>query len=112
MSELNKSYWNDTGISLRVGSCRGGIGCGAGGKKNAVVTVAVLIRTRTLRRPRRVRSWWWRRSGSAGAGLWWPPAVSDALTQGWVNAGYSLVSRELVADCLRRGAATTDRRWW
>ena len=31
------------------------------------------------------------------------PAVSDALTQGTVNAGYSLVSRDLMADCIETG---------
>jgi dihydroxy-acid dehydratase len=31
------------------------------------------------------------------------PAVSDALTQGSVNASYSLVSRDLVADCFETG---------
>ena len=33
------------------------------------------------------------------------PAVSDALTQGSRNAGYSLVSRDLVADCYEVGHA-------
>lgn len=31
------------------------------------------------------------------------PAVSDALTQGTPNAGYSLVSRDLIADCIELG---------
>ena len=31
------------------------------------------------------------------------PAVSDALTQGTSNAGYSLVSRDLIADCIEVG---------
>lgn len=31
------------------------------------------------------------------------PAVSDALTQGTPNAGYSLVSRDLIADCIEVG---------
>ena len=31
------------------------------------------------------------------------PAVSDALTQGTPNAGFSLVSRDLVADCFELG---------
>jgi dihydroxy-acid dehydratase len=31
------------------------------------------------------------------------PAVSDALTQGTPNAGYSLMSRDLVADCFELG---------
>ena len=31
------------------------------------------------------------------------PAVSDALTQGTANAGYSLVSRDLMADCIETG---------
>jgi dihydroxy-acid dehydratase len=31
------------------------------------------------------------------------PAVSDALTQGSANAGYSLLSRELFADCIETG---------
>ena len=31
------------------------------------------------------------------------PAVSDALTQGTPNAGYSLVSRDVVADCFEIG---------
>lgn len=33
------------------------------------------------------------------------PAVSDALTQGSRNAGYSLISRDLVADCYELGHA-------
>ncbi|HEY7627875.1 MAG TPA: dihydroxy-acid dehydratase, partial [Ilumatobacteraceae bacterium] len=33
------------------------------------------------------------------------PAVSDALTQGSPNAGYSLISRDLVADCYELGHA-------
>ncbi|MEZ5298281.1 MAG: dihydroxy-acid dehydratase [Ilumatobacteraceae bacterium] len=33
------------------------------------------------------------------------PAVSDALTQGTPNAGYSLISRDLVADCFELGHA-------
>ncbi|MFV0259149.1 MAG: dihydroxy-acid dehydratase [Acidimicrobiales bacterium] len=31
------------------------------------------------------------------------PAVSDALTQGTPNAGYSLVSRDVIADCIEIG---------
>ncbi|MCB1643985.1 MAG: dihydroxy-acid dehydratase [Pseudomonadales bacterium] len=31
------------------------------------------------------------------------PAVSDAVTQGTPNAGYSLVSRDLIADCIETG---------
>jgi dihydroxy-acid dehydratase len=31
------------------------------------------------------------------------PAVSDALTQGTPNAGYSLISRDLIADCIEVG---------
>ncbi|MCB0990875.1 MAG: dihydroxy-acid dehydratase [Acidimicrobiales bacterium] len=31
------------------------------------------------------------------------PAVSDALTQGTPNAGFSLVSRDLIADCIELG---------
>ena len=31
------------------------------------------------------------------------PAVSDALTQGTANAGYSLASRDLMADCVETG---------
>ena len=31
------------------------------------------------------------------------PAVSDALTQGTPNAGYSLVSRDLIADAIELG---------
>ena len=31
------------------------------------------------------------------------PAVSDALTQGTPTAGYSLVSRDVVADCIEIG---------
>lgn len=31
------------------------------------------------------------------------PAVSDALTQGTPNAGYSLVSRDLIVDCVETG---------
>ena len=35
------------------------------------------------------------------------PAVSDALTQGTPTAGYSLVSRDVVADCLRSATTPT-----
>ncbi len=43
-------------------------------------------------------------SAAGGQGLLvGAPAVSDALTQGTENAGYSLVSRDLMADCMETG---------
>jgi len=43
-------------------------------------------------------------AGRGGQGLLvGTPAVSDALTQGTSNAGYSLVSRDLIADCVETG---------
>lgn len=43
-------------------------------------------------------------AGAGGQGLVvGTPAVSDALTQGTPNAGYSLVSRDLIADCIEVG---------
>ena len=40
MSDLNKSYWNDTGVSLRVVELRAaGFDPGDTAKRNAVVTV-------------------------------------------------------------------------
>jgi dihydroxy-acid dehydratase len=108
MSELNKSYWNDTSVSLRVVELRAaGFDPTQAGKRNAVVTVGSPYTNahRCNNRVRRIADLVVETIGERGGQglLVGAPAVSDALTQGTANAGYSLVSRELVADCFETG---------
>ena len=108
MSDPNKSYWNDTSISLRVLELRSaGFDPERAGRRNAVVTVGSPYTNahRCNNRVRRVAELALEaidRRGGQGL-LVGAPAVSDALTQGSASAGYSLVSRELVADCFETG---------
>ncbi|MGD2140330.1 MAG: dihydroxy-acid dehydratase [Burkholderiales bacterium] len=104
----NNSYWNDTSEGLRSVELRAaGFDPAAAGARNAVVTVASPYTNahRCNNRVRRIADLVLdaidRRGGQGlvvGA-----PAVSDALTQGTANAGYSLVSRDLMADCFETG---------
>ncbi len=108
MSDLNKSYWNDTGVSLRVVELRAaGFDPAQAGKRNAVVTVASPYTNahRCNNRVRRIADLVVEAIGKRGGQglLVGAPAVSDALTQGSATAGYSLPSRELVADCFETG---------
>jgi len=108
MTDSDKSYWNDTSVSLRVLELRSaGFDPDKAGRRNAVVTVGSPYTNahRCNNRVRRVAELALEAIAQHGGQglLVGAPAVSDALTQGSVNAGYSLVSRELVADCFETG---------
>jgi len=108
MSDPNTSYWNDTSVSLRVVELRAaGFDPAKAGKRNAIVTVGSPYTNahRCNNRVRRIADLVVEAIGERGGQglLVGAPAVSDALTQGSANAGYSLVSRELVADCFETG---------
>jgi dihydroxy-acid dehydratase len=108
MAEQDTGYWNDTSQGLRAVELRAaGFDPAEAAARNAVVTVASPYTNahRCNNRVRRITDLVLdaidRRGGQGlvvGA-----PAVSDALTQGTVNAGYSLVSRDLMADCIETG---------
>jgi dihydroxy-acid dehydratase len=108
MSETSTSYWNDIREGLRVVELRAaGFDPADAAKRNAVVTIASPYTNahRCNNRVRRIADLLVEMiSQRGGQGLLvGTPAVSDALTQGTANAGYSLVSRELMADCIETG---------
>ena len=103
MTEDSSTYWKRSRVELRAA----GFDPDRTARTNAVVTIAA-AHTNAHRCNNRVR-------GIAdflvellaergGQGLIvGAPAVSDALTQGTPTAGYSLVSRDVVADCFEIG---------
>src|SRR6476620_2933911 len=103
MTEDSSTFWKQSRVELRAA----GFDPDRAAKTNAVVTIAA-AHTNAHRCNNRVR-------GIAdllvellaekgGQGLIvGAPAVSDALTQGTPTAGYSLVSRDVVADCFEIG---------
>jgi dihydroxy-acid dehydratase len=108
MSEISTSYWNDTREGLRIVELRAaGFNPADAAKRNAIVTVASPYTNahRCNNRVRRIADLLVEMIGQRGGQglLVGTPAVSDALTQGTGNAGYSLVSRELIADCIETG---------
>ena len=108
MSETSPSYWNDTREGLRTVELRAaGFDPADAAKRNAIVTVASPYTNahRCNNRVRRIADLLVELIGQRGGQglLVGTPAVSDALTQGTANAGYSLVSRELMADCIETG---------
>jgi dihydroxy-acid dehydratase len=108
MSETSPSYWNDIREGLRTVELRAaGFNPAEAAKRNAIVTVACPYTNahRCNNRVRRIADLLVDLIGQRGGQglLVGTPAVSDALTQGTVNAGYSLVSRELMADCIETG---------
>jgi dihydroxy-acid dehydratase len=108
MSETSPSYWNDTREGLRTVELRAaGFNPADAAKRNAIVTVACPYTNahRCNNRVRRIADLLVDLIGQRGGQglLVGTPAVSDALTQGTANAGYSLVSRELMADCIETG---------
>src|SRR5262245_7319127 len=108
MSEPNPSYWNNTREGLRAVELRAaGFDPVAAARRNAVVTVAAPYTNahRCNNRVQRVAELIIQALDACGGQglLVGTPAVSDALTQGTANAGYSLVSRDLVADCIETG---------
>ena len=108
MSETSTSYWNNTREGLRIVELRAaGFNPADAARRNAIVTVASPYTNahRCNNRVRRIADLLVEMIGERGGQglLVGTPAVSDALTQGTANAGYSLVSRELMADCIETG---------
>ncbi len=103
MTQDSSTFWKKSRVELRAA----GFEPDRAAKTNAVVTIAGAW-TNAHRCNNRVRSisdllveLLAERGGQGlvvGA-----PAVSDALTQGTPTAGYSLVSRDVVADCFEIG---------
>ncbi len=108
MSDKNTGYWNNTSEGLRSVELRAaGFDPGDAAKRNAIVTIASPYTNahRCNNRVRRIADLLIDaidKRGGQGL-LVGTPAVSDALTQGTANAGYSLVSRDLIADCIETG---------
>lgn len=108
MSDPNSSYWNNTSEGLRSVELRAaGFDPRDAAKRNAVVTIASPYTNahRCNNRVRRIADLLVDAIDERGGQglLVGVPAVSDALTQGTANAGYSLVSRDLMADCIETG---------
>ena len=108
MPKLPTSYWNDAKQGLRAVELRAaGFEPGAAAKRNAIITIANPYTNahRCNNRVRRIADLLVDTiANQGGQGLLvGAPAVSDALTQGTPNAGYSLVSRDLMADCIETG---------
>jgi dihydroxy-acid dehydratase len=103
MTQDSSTFWKKSRVELRAA----GFEPDRAAQTNAVVTIASAY-TNAHRCNNRVRS-----IGDllveilaehGGQGLIvGAPAVSDALTQGTPTAGYSLVSRDIVADCFEIG---------
>jgi dihydroxy-acid dehydratase len=103
MATDRTSYWKKQVVELRAA----GFEPDDIAKKNAVVTVASPYTNahRCNNRVRRISDLLIdaiEQRGGQGL-LVGTPAVSDALTQGTPNAGYSLLSRDLIADCVETG---------
>ena len=108
MANKSDSYWSDAQNGLRAVELRAaGFEPSEAAKINAVVTIANAYTNahRCNNRVRRIADLLVEAiSATGGQGLLvGAPAVSDALTQGTENAGYSLVSRDLMADCIETG---------
>lgn len=108
MANKSDSYWSDAQNGLRAVELRAaGFEPSKAAKTNAVVTIANAYTNahRCNNRVRRIADLLVEEvAATGGQGLLvGAPAVSDALTQGTENAGYSLVSRDLMADCMETG---------
>lgn len=108
MSDTNVSHWSNARVGLRAVELRAaGFDPREAAKRNAVVTVASPYTNahRCNNRVRRIADLLIEAIGVRGGQglLVGVPAVSDALTQGTASAGYSLVSRDLAADCIELG---------
>lgn len=108
MSDTSVSYWSDAKQGIRAVELRAaGFEPSEAAKTNAVVTIANAYTNahRCNNRVRRIADLLVEAvAATGGQGLLvGAPAVSDALTQGTANAGYSLVSRDLMADCMETG---------
>lgn len=108
MTDKPTSYWSDADQGLRAVELRAaGFEPDKAAKTNAVVTVANAYTNahRCNNRVRRIADLLVNAVAQRGGQglLVGAPAISDALTQGTENAGYSLVSRDLMADCMETG---------
>jgi dihydroxy-acid dehydratase len=103
MTQDSSTYWKKSRVELRAA----GFDPDRTAETNAVVTIASAY-TNAHRCNNRVRSITdllvelIAERGGQGL-IVGAPAVSDALTQGTPTAGYSLVSRDVVADCFEIG---------
>src|SRR5258707_1976043 len=103
MTQDSSTYWKKSRVELRAA----GFDPDRTARTNAVVTIASAY-TNAHRCNNRVRSISdllveiLAERGGQGL-IVGAPAVSDALTQGTPTAGYSLVSRDVVADCFEIG---------
>lgn len=108
MTERKASYWNNTTRGLRRIELRAaGFDPSIAAERDLVVTVACPY-TNAHRCNNRVGQIGDRiveelGNNNAQGLLVGAPAVSDAMTQGTANAGYSLASRELMVDCFETG---------
>ncbi len=108
MADDNASYWNNTSEGLRKVELRAaGFDPTDASARSPIVTIASPYTNahRCNNRVKRISDLLVDTlSQRGGQGLLvGAPAVSDALTQGTANAGYSLVSRDLMADCFETG---------
>jgi dihydroxy-acid dehydratase len=103
MTDERQPYWKSLTVELRAA----GFEPKEIARKNAIVTIANPYTNahRCNNRVRRISDMLAEQLAQAGGQglLVGAPAVSDALTQGSPNAGYSLVSRDLMADCIETG---------
>src|SRR6476620_4545135 len=103
MTEDSSTFWKQSRVELRAA----GFDPDRAAKTNAVVTIAAAHTNahRCNNRVRRIADLLVEiLAEKGGQGLIvGAPAVSDALTQGTPTAGYSLVSRDVVADCFEIG---------
>lgn len=103
MTQDSSTFWKKSRVELRAA----GFDPDRSAKTSAVVTIAA-AHTNAHRCNNRVRSIAdllveiLAEKGGQGL-IVGAPAVSDALTQGTPTAGYSLVSRDVVADCFEIG---------
>ncbi len=108
MADTTGSYWNNTSEGLRKVELRAaGFDPATAKNRTPIVTVASPYTNahRCNNRVKRISEVLidaLDKRGGQGL-LVGAPAVSDALTQGTANAGYSLVSRDLMADCFETG---------
>jgi dihydroxy-acid dehydratase len=108
VTDKNGSYWSDTSVGLRKVELRAaGFDPNSVATRSPIVTVASPYTNahRCNNRVKRISELLvdaLQQRGSQGL-LVGAPAVSDALTQGTENAGYSLVSRDLMTDCFETG---------
>jgi dihydroxy-acid dehydratase len=103
MTQDSSAYWKKSRVEVRAA----GFDPDRAAQANAVVTIASAWTNahRCNNRVRRITDLLVELIGERGGqGLVvGAPAVSDALTQGTPTAGYSLVSRDVVADCFEIG---------